>query len=406
MRVTRLLSGRSDTERFDLYTRGSLYFLVGMEPLLALWLISDLDVESRTDIAYWLAALSLVHTAACALLLRAGLRHRLDGAPRPDGYRLVAAAVTAAGLVAVLSWAEHLDAPTPDAPGAGYFAVIGLAGYLIGTFSAGTSTRTTVMAVLAGVALVVALDVAGRLAVPDTPQGSATAISMGIAAAAVVSTFRPSVWMLEVMWELDRSQQVQARLAVAEERLRFARDLHDTLGRNLSVVAVKSQLAAQLARRRDDGAIAQMDEVREIAERALREVREVVRGYRAIDLDAELAGSQSILRAAGVSCDVSGTGSDLPPEVQATLAWVVREGITNVLRHSEATRCAIALRSGPGSVALTMENDGVNTLRRTAGGTGLIGLGERLAAVGGTLDWEDLSGGRYRLVAEVPVGAA
>jgi two-component system sensor histidine kinase DesK len=209
--------------------------------------------------------------------------------------------------------------------------------------------------------------------------------------------------MLEVMWELDRSRQVQARLAVAEERLRFARDLHDTLGRNLSVVALKSELAARLARRQDTGAVAEMEEVREIAERSLKEVREVVRGYRAIDLDAELAGSQSVLRAAGVWCEVTGTGADLPPAVQAAVAWVVREGTTNVLRHSDATRCDITVRRAAGNVTLTMENDGVAARRRPSGGTGLVGLTERLREAGGTLQGEDLPDGRYRLTVDVPV---
>ena len=102
---------------------------------------------------------------------------------------------------------------------------------------------------------------------------------------------------------------------------------------------------------------------------------------------------------------MTGTGSDLPPTVQATLAWVVREGTTNVLRHSEATRCASALRVGADSVTLRMENDGVGSTRRTSGGTGLVGLGERLRAVGGTLDGGDRPDGSYRLTAKLPVGA-
>ena len=110
-----------------------------------------------------------------------------------------------------------------------------------------------------------------------------------------------------------------------------------------------------------------MEEVREIAERALKEVREVVRGYRAIYLDAELAGSQSVLRAAGVACEVTGSGADLPESVQAALAWVVREGTRNILRHSDATRCVINVRLTAGNVTLTMENDGV-AARETAGG--------------------------------------
>ena len=401
MHVTRLLSGRSDPERFDLYTRGSLYVLVYAEPLMALGLVGAIEVETPASVVYWLVGLSVVHAAACVLLLWAGLRHRLNGGPRPDRYRILAVVVTAAGLIVVLRWDEFLGVTTPDSPGLGYYAVLALLGYLIATFTAGTSARTTVLAIAAGGALVMGLEAAGSLPIPDTPQGRAGAIGFGILAAAATATFRTSVWMLEVMWELDRSRQAQARLAVAEERLRFSRDLHDTLGRNLSVVALKSELAVRLARRGDGGAVAEMEEVREIAERALKEVREVVRGYRAIYLDAELAGSQSVLRAAGVACEVTGTGADLPESVQAALAWVVREGTTNVLRHSDATRCVIDVRLAAGNVTLTMENDGVAARRRPAGGTGLVGLRERLREAGGTLQGEDLPDGRYRLTVEV-----
>src|SRR5690606_30179659 len=108
--------------------------------------------------------------------------------------------------------------------------------------------------------------------------------------------FRASVWMLGVMWELEGSRRTQAQLAVAEERLRFARDLHDVLGRNLSVMALKSALAAQLSRRGRPGAEAEMMAVRDIAQESLREVREVVHGYRAADLTSELAGARSVLR--------------------------------------------------------------------------------------------------------------
>jgi two-component system, NarL family, sensor histidine kinase DesK len=107
----------------------------------------------------------------------------------------------------------------------------------------------------------------------------------------VVVTCRGSAWTLRIMSELDRSRTVHARLAVAEERLRFARDLHDVLGRNLSLIAVRSELAAQLARRGDQDAAGQMLQVRQVAHESMREMRAVVSGYRTADLGAELAGA-------------------------------------------------------------------------------------------------------------------
>ena len=126
-------------------------------------------------------------------------------------------------------------------------------------------------------------------------------------------TGRASAWTLRVMRELDRSRTAHARLAVAEERLRFARDLHDVLGRNLSLIAVMSELAAQLARRGDDEAAGHMLEVRRVAHESLREMREVVSGYRTAGLDSELAGARAVLRSAGVSCRILGDAAGLSP---------------------------------------------------------------------------------------------
>jgi two-component system sensor histidine kinase DesK len=117
--------------------------------------------------------------------------------------------------------------------------------------------------------------------------------------ATLVLIFRSSVWVLALVWEIDRAREVQARLAVAEERLRVARDLHDVLGRNLTLIAVHSELAASLALRRPDEAAARMLDVRQTAQDSMREVREVVGGHRTTNLDAELAGARAVLRSAG-----------------------------------------------------------------------------------------------------------
>jgi two-component system sensor histidine kinase DesK len=190
------------------------------------------------------------------------------------------------------------------------------------------------------------------------------------------------------MWDLHQeayaARDALARLAVTEERLRFSRDLHDLLGHSLSLIAVKSELAMRTARADPDRAGAEMADVQRAAREALREVRAAVRGYRAVELDAELAGVRAVLEAAGVRCDIGDLPGGLPPEVRSVLAWVIREGATNVIKHSEARDCAITLTLYGGSVVMEMRNDGVRGAAADAG-SGLTGLTERVAVLGGEI---------------------
>jgi two-component system sensor histidine kinase DesK len=189
--------------------------------------------------------------------------------------------------------------------------------------------------------------------------------------------------------------------------LRFGRDLHDVMGRNLAVIALKSELAVQLARRGSPEAVEQMVEVQRIARESQQEVRAVVRGYRGADLAVELAGALSVLRAAGIDGQTYGVGGgELPVQVQAALGWVVREATTNVLRHSEARSCTIRLSAGEAAV-LSVDNDGVpeagaDGVGADGKGSGLDGLAERLAVLGGSLDTQ-LRSGVFRLTARVPL---
>ncbi|MFC5719543.1 sensor histidine kinase [Streptomyces gamaensis] len=223
-----------------------------------------------------------------------------------------------------------------------------------------------------------------------------------------MATLRTSGWILSVLWELEAARGVQARLAVAEERLRFGRDMHDVLGRNLAVIALKSELAGQLARRGSEAALEQMDEVQRLARESQREMRELVRGYRQADLHTELVGARGVLAAAGIECRIDDrSGRELPVPVQSVLAWVVREGTTNVLRHADARRCAIRLRAADGEAVLTMENDGVQDAGPGSGaGSGLAGLRERVTVLGGTLTAERRARRTFRLAARVPLTAA
>ncbi|MEU6766346.1 histidine kinase [Streptomyces sp. NPDC046853] len=251
-----------------------------------------------------------------------------------------------------------------------------------------------------------ALDVllVGAFAAVGVRGGQLAALAAIIVVAGLLTllTSRCGAWTLAVMWEGDRAREVEARLAVAEERLRFGRDLHDVMGRNLAVIALKSELAVQLARRGRPEAVDQMVEVQRIARESQREVREVVRGYREADLAVELVGAQGVLEAAGIDCRVSGSSAGLPVSVQSALGWVVREATTNVLRHGDAQRCDIALTVTGERTTLTIENDGAPEVVPESTGSGLAGLRERLAMVDGTL--EVTSGnGTFRLAAQVPL---
>ncbi|MYR70824.1 sensor histidine kinase [Streptomyces sp. SID4925] len=238
----------------------------------------------------------------------------------------------------------------------------------------------------------------------------ATFVSVALGNALVSATVRVSAWSLGVMLKLREAKDVETRLAVAEERLRFGRDMHDVLGRNLAVIALKSELAVELAQRGKPAAVDQMTEVQRIARDSQQEFRDVVRGYREIDLPTELAGAQGVLEAAGITCAVRDSGlrpgEHLPADVRSALGWVVREAATNVLRHGDPRRCSIHLDTDRDSVRLVVENDGVPQDAAGASpgaGSGLRGLRERLGALDGRLEAGPAGDGLFRLRATVPL---
>ncbi|GAA2641919.1 hypothetical protein GCM10010399_89710 [Dactylosporangium fulvum] len=195
-----------------------------------------------------------------------------------------------------------------------------------------------------------------------------------------------SVWTLRVLDELQSAHVDRAALALANERLRISRDLHDVFGRTLAAIAVKSELASELMRRgRAERAADEMAEVRRLAEEAGTEVRRIVRGELQTTWQAELDGAQSLLGSAGIHCMV--TGDPVPAGAADALAWVVREGVTNVLRHSTATRVTIATTVEDGEAQLTIANDGAGTAQPSSAdpnaGTGLHAMSERIRALGG-----------------------
>ena len=223
--------------------------------------------------------------------------------------------------------------------------------------------------------------------------GGYVAVSVTLLAVAVacVAITRLSLWALRVVDGLDKARETQAQLHVAEERLRFSRDLHDVVGRGFSTIAVKSELASRLSRAGSaDRAADEMDEVKALAVASLEEMRSLVRGYRGIDLTGEIAGAQALLDAAGCRLTVHGDSGTVPEELHETAAWVVREGTTNIVRHSSATTATLTL--GPSGMSLT--NDGVTSAEGEH--SGLRGLTERLDSVRGRLT-TDADGDRFTL---------
>ena len=216
----------------------------------------------------------------------------------------------------------------------------------------------------------------------------------------------------EAVRELRAAREELARQAVEKERQRFSRDLHDLLGHTLSVIVVKSEAARRLADRDLDAALTQIGDIESVGRQALTEIREAVTGYREGSLAGELSRASSALSAAGVVPAVRQSGTPLAPQTEALLGWVVREAVTNVLRHSGAARCEIALDSGPERVRLTVTDDGRGEQPGAAdtaqgiGGTGLAGLTERLAVAGGSLSAGPAPRGGFTLTAELPLETA
>ncbi|MGQ4386874.1 sensor histidine kinase [Streptomyces sp. SAS_270] len=214
----------------------------------------------------------------------------------------------------------------------------------------------------------------------------------------------------EAVRELRAAREELARRAVEKERLRFSRDLHDLLGHTLSVIVVKSEAARRLAPRDLEAALLQVSDIESVGRQALTEIREAVTGYREGSLATELDRARSALSAAGVDPVVRQSGPPLGPQTEALLGWVVREAVTNVLRHSAATRCEITVGGTPGHVRLTVTDNGTGAptlpTAEGIGGTGLKGLTERLAAAGGSLDSGPGPRTGFRVTAELPVEAA
>jgi two-component system sensor histidine kinase DesK len=210
----------------------------------------------------------------------------------------------------------------------------------------------------------------------------------------------------DLVAEVHAARADLARMAVTQERMRFSRDLHDLLGYSLSAITLKSELLYRLIGDRSDQAREEVASILDVSRQALSDVRLVASGYRDMSLASEADSAASILAAAGVQAEVDVECGRLHPLVDTVLATALREGITNILRHSKVQHCSITAAAEGETVRLTLVNDGVGegiAILSPHSGSGIGNLQLRLTAVGGRVDAGVRDDGRFHLVAEAPL---
>jgi two-component system sensor histidine kinase DesK len=350
--------------------------------------------------------------SASALVILASLPDVLRGAG-PDTRATFTVGVLALGVGWLAFWWYGIDARTSAVRVAlvayltailallTYFAPAGRDGLLLAALAAGAAFQPSRAAV-------VVVGISALSAAVQMLHGSDVLLSAG----AAVNDLVVGVIAIggRVLYSTTRSltqaRDEIARLAVSEERLRLARDLHDLLGQNLTLAVLKSELVARdLPADTPDGLRQTQLEVASALRQSLDDVRSAVAGYRRTDLRTELDGARAAFAAAGIELIVEDQLGVIPAVQDAVLAWALRECTTNVIRHSHATRCVVRLARQHVSAMLEVDDNGRGD-GASANGSGLAGVAERVAAVGGSTRAAPGPGGGFRLTILVPVPAA
>ena len=327
--------------------------------------------------------------AGYAILVAFAVAYLLLIAGGPDGS--ATRFWTLSGICLVLFVAE-----VPFARAAAFVMCL----YLVALSVARLDTRAApIVAAMAVAALVVPAVIPGWHQDLGDAWGTVTPVAIPVVAIVslgVRQVFRSNRELAEARIEL-------ARLAAENERFRIARDLHDLLGHSLTTITVKAGLARQLGGADPTRSQQEIAEVEDLARRSLADVRAAIANYRDVTLAGELATGRELLRAAGIDADLPRAVDAVDPSNQELFGWVVREGLTNVVRHAHASSCSVRL--SPRSVEIV--DDGVGANGGTAPGNGLAGLRERVAAAGGVVDAGPVQPKGWRLrVALTPEAAA
>jgi two-component system, NarL family, sensor histidine kinase DesK len=349
------------------------------------WILDgDVPIQPRVFSAAALA----VEVAAVVALLNA----RLSAGPRPRAPAgWPAAGALAALVLAVCPLALRNYGLWPIAPA--IMAAVA-ATYLDRRPRRWLIAGTTALAVLPGGTV--------SLASGDGELLYAALFPPGITAFIIWAMLGP-MWAWDIAGRLDEARRLSAELAVKDERLRFAADLHDIQGHHLQVIALKSELAARLAEADPARAASEMKEVRQLAADALRDTRAVVLGYRRTSLDEEIANATRVLASAGIDARTTVDPAAITDTARHLLGLVMREATTNLLRHSRARHASVDYRVTGGVARLRVGNDGASE-PGTAPGTGLHALADRLRTAGGDLTWSH-DAGRFELTASLPAEA-
>ncbi|MGO3788294.1 MAG: sensor histidine kinase [Corynebacterium variabile] len=349
--------------KLAVYTRLSLEAMVVFFGLYIVAVVAFTDNDANPPA--WLTALDIV---ASLLLLVAGvavleLRTEFTTAPRREMRRVVPWLLHTATVLGASCW------------------VVGLLLMLSG--SDGISDGGLPL-------IVVSLFIMPLAVMPWLPYHWPVTVVAAVVTAVVLgemwwmSLFIPfflmttllSAWTVNIAKQLDRARITESALQVSEERLRFAQELHDTLGQRLAAISVKTELARALAARGDDRLDA---ELQSLAQASVAEMHDVVEGYRTVNLSTEITGSRQLLESAGITLTVEGDPTALPEPLRETAAWLVREATTNVVKHADATWVRLTLT--PDTV--TVANDGVaRDIERLSG---LAGIRRRAEPSGASL---------------------
>lgn len=193
-------------------------------------------------------------------------------------------------------------------------------------------------------------------------------------------------WQYDVALKLEEARQVAAQLAISDERLRFAAELHDIQGHHLQAITLKAELASRVAESENRSDAAEFREIEQLARHALRDTREVVTGYRKVSLESEIDNAAQLFRAVSIEVSIVGAESVVDPS-GGLLGYLVREASTNILRHSQATWVSIRVSKGVREVTVSITNDGAGSGPIVAG-NGLSMLAERFSGAEGSLSWE------------------